>query len=211
MQLYIPIEEERGEGGIVSNNVLYYQSEKFELDGSQKPQFFPLDNVLFMGGEIRFVFSNFLQRQTLEEIVGENYDDYYMCIAHASVHCTFVNDFHVASVWKTERNPYSSSGKQHTFGATVTETSREEVICFVVAANEEDLHDFEGDSDDDDDDEKEGGQKVPWVDSLGESAASANRSKKARSKREMMKAECSQYGRRWVPWSIDVSTGNLDI
>ena len=100
MQLYIPIEEERGEGGIVSNNVLYYQSEKFELDGSQKPQFFPLDNVLFMGGEIRFVFSNFLQRQTLEEIVGENYDDYYMCIAHASVHCTFVNDFQVASVWK---------------------------------------------------------------------------------------------------------------
>ena len=69
LQLLMPTKSDLGGG---KNSVLYYESQKFELDGSCSPQHFEIDNVLFMGGHVRVVFSNFLQRQTLGEIYGRS-------------------------------------------------------------------------------------------------------------------------------------------
>ena len=48
---------------------------------------------------------------------GENHDDYYMCISHVELHCSFIDDYHVA-------------------GVSVTEVQDKDVIGFAIEANE---------------------------------------------------------------------------
>ena len=70
VQLYIPIKEKEHDCDqkeeTKTSDIMYYESELFEFDGSPNKQTFPLNNVLFLGGEVRLVFRNFLQRQTLD-------------------------------------------------------------------------------------------------------------------------------------------------
>ena len=50
-------------------------------------QYFDLGHVLFFGGEVRLIFENMVQRQTLEEA-----DDYYVCISYVALFAYFLED-----------------------------------------------------------------------------------------------------------------------
>lgn len=114
LQLIIPRAVAGCEGELV-----YYESERFYLENVYQKQSFRLSqSAFFFGGEIRLVLSGMSQRQTLSPDVGDNFEDYYMCISHieilgSTLHPVLVDNLEVVSQYSTtsSRSLSISSGK----------------------------------------------------------------------------------------------------
>ena len=104
--------------------LVYYESERFYLEKIYQKQSFRLSqSALFFRGEIRLVFSGMNQRQTLAPDVGDNFEDFYMCISHVeirgeSLYPVLVDNLEVVSQYST-----SSAHSLLTPSAKSTESS----------------------------------------------------------------------------------------
>ena len=115
---------------------------------------------------------------------GEHHDDYYMCISHVEVHCSFIENYHVGGVYKG-LSAYSPclKGRQE-LCVTNNTAKRGDIIQFIIAANDE-RYDKEADDDDLTGHQEENSQfcvsrKALWTDDEINSEMSAQISLRAR-------------------------------